>query len=126
MGGDGGQHTCHIQSQTLEIARSDQVAPEGPMLVPSDRCPPARPFARRITWSSRLGLAPQQPGSGPPVAAVVPSVLAPVATVIAPINAPVMAPHGAEQTGSISSISEQSHPSCSSRCGLAIRLHCRE
>jgi hypothetical protein len=52
---------------------------------------------------ARIELSPQQPGSGTPVAAVIPTVpsvimavLASVAAIIAAIFAPVMAPHRAK------------------------------
>ena len=54
----------------------------------------------RLTSSSWPRLSTQQSGSGTPVAAVIPSVLAPVAAVIAAIFAAVVTPHGAKYGGS--------------------------
>jgi len=52
---------------------------------------------------ARIELSPQQPGSGTPVAAVIPTVapvittiLAPIAAIIPAIFAPVMTPDGAK------------------------------
>ena len=71
-----------------------------------------------------MELAPQQPGSRTPVAAVIPTVtpviaavLPTVAAIIAPVTTPLAS---SEQAGSVFSVFEQSHSSCSFDCVLTI------
>jgi hypothetical protein len=73
-----------------------------------------------------MKLSPQQPGSATAVAAVIPPVTPVIAPVIAPV-APVIAPvtptlATSEQAGSIASLFEQSHLSCSFHLVLTIRF----
>ena len=73
-----------------------------------------------------MELSPQQPGSATAVAAVIApvtsvivAVLAPVTPIIATVTTPVAT---SEQSGSIASLFEQSHLSCSFHLVLTIRF----